>query len=83
MDTTTLGKRLRLARQAADLSQEQLAEMIGFDSSSGISKVEAGSRRLSAVALGKWARATNVSVDALLSPGVFSVELPEPDEAAV
>lgn len=75
MDNATLGKRLRIARQACDLTQEQLAEIIGFDSSSGISKVEAGQRRLSAVALGKWARATNVSVDALLGPGPFSVEV--------
>ena len=77
MDNVTLGKRLRMARQAAELTQEELAELIGFDSSSGISKVEAGHRRLSAVALGRWARATNVSVDALLGPGPFSVEIPD------
>ncbi len=72
VDNTTLGKRLRMARQACDLTQEALAELIGFDAS-GISKVEAGSRRLSAVDLGKWARATNVSVEALLSPEPFAV----------
>lgn len=81
MNNSTLGKRLRMARQARDLTQEQLADLIGVDPS-GISKVEAGARRLSAVDLGKWARATNVSVDALLSSAPFSVVV-DPDEAAV
>ncbi len=70
-----------MVRQARDLTQEQLADLIGFDPSA-VSKVEAGHRRLSAVELGKWARATSVSVDALLSPGSFSVALEDPDEVS-
>ena len=65
MDYKLLGQRIRIARQAAGLSQEQLAELIGL-TSQHISHTEVASTKISLPALVKIANALNTSVDKLL-----------------
>lgn len=42
-----IGSRIKEARQEAEISQKDLAESIGFDSSTAISLIEAGQRKIS------------------------------------
>jgi len=42
-----VGKRIRIAREAKELSQEKLAKKIGYDSSSALSLIEIGARGIS------------------------------------
>ena len=65
MDYKLLGQRIRIARQAAGLSQEQLAELVGL-TSQHISHTEVASTQISLPALVKIANALNTSVDKLL-----------------
>lgn len=69
MDYKLLGQRIRSARLAAGLSQEQLAEMIGL-TSQHISHTEVASTKISLPALVKIANALHTSVDKLLSDSV-------------
>jgi len=69
MDYILLGQRIRAARQAAGLSQEKLAEMVGL-TSQHISHTEVASTKISLPALVKIANALNTSVDKLLSDNV-------------
>ena len=66
MDYKLLGQRIRAARLAAGLSQEQLAEMVGL-TSQHISHTEVASTQISLPALVKIANALHTSVDKLLS----------------
>ena len=69
MDYKLLGKRIRAARMAAGLSQEQLAEMVGL-TSQHISHTEVASTKISLPALVKIANALHTSVDKLLFDSV-------------
>lgn len=69
MDYKLLGQRIRAARLAAGLSQEQLAEMVGL-TSQHISHTEVASTKISLPALVKIANALHTSVDRLLSDSV-------------
>lgn len=69
MDYVLLGQRIRAARLAAGLSQEQLAEMVGL-TSQHISHTEVASTKISLPALIKIANALNTSVDRLLSDSI-------------
>ena len=69
MDYKLLGQRIRTARQAAGLSQEKLAELVGL-TSQHISHTEVASTKISLPALVKIANALNTSVDKLLSDNV-------------
>ncbi len=69
MDYKLLGQRIRTARLAAGLSQEQLAEMVGL-TSQHISHTEVASTKISLPALVKIANALHTSVDKLLSDSV-------------
>lgn len=60
-----IGDRVRAAREAREMRQDALAEAIGLTADK-ISKVEAGTRKLSGVELGLAARALGVRVDDLL-----------------
>lgn len=51
-----IGKKVREARESAGLSQKQLAEKIGFESSTAVSYIESGERKVSVVDLEKMAR---------------------------
>ncbi|MFH1150523.1 MAG: type II toxin-antitoxin system antitoxin SocA domain-containing protein [Actinomycetota bacterium] len=62
-----LGKRLRDIRQERDLSQQQVAALLGV-SRSTVSQIETGKRRLTAYDLAKIADVLSVSIDALLDP---------------
>ncbi|MDD3171644.1 MAG: helix-turn-helix transcriptional regulator [Bacilli bacterium] len=44
---TLIGSKIKEARQEANMSQKDLAESIGFDSSTAISLIEAGQRKIS------------------------------------
>lgn len=65
MDYELLGQRIRAARLAAGLSQEQLAEMVGL-TSQHISHTEVATTKISLPALVKIANALHTSVDKLL-----------------
>lgn len=70
MDYLLLGKRIRAARLAAGLSQEQLAEKVGL-TSQHISHTEVATTKISLPALVKISNALNISVDKLLSDSVY------------
>lgn len=42
-----IGSKIKEARQDVNMSQKELAELIGFDSSTAISLIEAGQRKVS------------------------------------
>lgn len=69
MDYVLLGQKIRAARLAAGLSQEQLAEMVDL-TSQHISHTEVASTKISLPALVKIANALNTSVDKLLSDSI-------------
>lgn len=50
-----IGQRIREAREAADLSQRELAEKLGYESATAISYIESGERKVSVVDLEKMA----------------------------
>lgn len=50
-----IGKRIREARESAGLSQRELAEKIGYESSTAISYIESGERKVSVIDLEKMA----------------------------
>lgn len=70
MDYILLGKRIRVARLAAGLSQEQLAEKVGL-TSQHISHTEVATTKISLPALIKISNALNTSVDKLLSDSIY------------
>lgn len=70
MDYVLLGQRIRAARLAAGLSQEQLAEMVGL-TSQHISHTEGATTKISLPALVKVANALHTSVDKLLSDNIY------------
>ncbi|WJR35272.1 helix-turn-helix transcriptional regulator [Mycobacteroides immunogenum] len=61
------GQQVRQAREAAGWSQAQLAEVLGLDPS-GVSRLEAGRKRLGLDEAVRVASALGVSLDALLTP---------------
>lgn len=69
MEYKLLGQRIRAARIAAGVSQEQLAEMVGL-TSQHISHTEVASTKISLPSLVKIANALHTSVDKLLSDSV-------------
>jgi transcriptional regulator with XRE-family HTH domain len=70
MDYGLLGQRIRVARLAAGLSQEQLAEMVGL-TSQHISHTEVASTKISLPSLIKVANALHTSVDKLLTDNIY------------
>lgn len=73
MDYELLGQRIRAARLAAGLSQEQLAEMVGL-TSQHISHTEVATTKISLPALVKIANALHTSVDKLLFDSIYDSE---------
>lgn len=51
-----IGKKIREAREAAGLSQRQLSDELGYESSTAVSYMEAGERKVSVVDLEKLSR---------------------------
>ena len=60
-----IGQAIRQAREAAGLSQQQLAEAVGYRGKSSIAHIEAGRKRLYADDLLKIARALGIDLNAL------------------
>ena len=65
MDYILLGQRIRAARLAAGMSQEQLAETVGL-TSQHISHTEVASTKISLPSLVKIANALNTSIDKMI-----------------
>lgn len=65
LDYKTLGKRIRIARINADMTQDRLSTMLEM-SPSHMSNIETGSTRISLTALVSIANALGVTVDDLL-----------------
>lgn len=62
-----IGRRIREAREEADLSQKQLGTKVGY-SAMGISHLENGNRRIKLDDLQRIADALNVNIAYLLEP---------------
>ncbi|WP_434974890.1 helix-turn-helix domain-containing protein [Streptosporangium saharense] len=77
LDWSEIGERVREARLAMRLSQEQLALEIDLDRTM-VSKIEAGSRRLDALELARLARALDMPIGHFLNapPTVMSHRTP-------
>lgn len=69
-----IGERVRRARVASGLTQSQLAEAIGLDDRSAVSKIERGERRIDGMELISLGTALRVPLDQLLEdpPQVIS-----------
>jgi len=66
-DNKWLGSRIRSLREAKDLSQVELAKVIGI-SRPAVSRIEMGERKLAGIELVKLAKYLNISVDSLVDP---------------
>lgn len=71
LDYKAIGKRIKIARIKADLTQEQLAENVSL-SVSHMSNIETGTTKVSLTALVSIANALSVSVDELLCDNLVS-----------
>lgn len=71
LDYKAIGKRIKIARIKADLTQEQLAENVSL-SVSHMSNIETGTTKVSLTALVSIANALSVSVDNLLADNLVS-----------
>ena len=69
LDYKAIGKRIKIARIKADLTQERLAEMIEI-SPTHMSNIETGTNRVSLTAIVSLANALSVTVDDLLCDSV-------------
>ena len=69
LDYKAIGKRIKVARIRADMSQEKLAEMCDI-SATHMSNIETGRTKLSLPVLVTVANALNVSADELLCDSV-------------
>lgn len=69
INAETLGKRLRQIRNANGFSQGEMAIKMGFGPKGHpiVSKIEKGTRKLSAVELHRWATACGSTSDAILN----------------
>lgn len=77
---TTIGANIRSLRRLHNLTQQQLAEHLGFQRFSSISDLERGRVRLHVHQLVVCAELFNVSVESLLAPSV-TWEKPRKSEA--
>ncbi len=70
LDYKAIGKRIKIARIKADLTQEKLAETIEL-SPTHLSNIETGTTRVSLTTIVSLANALSVSVDDLLCDSVI------------
>ncbi len=64
LDYKAIGKRVKIARIKADMTQERLAEAVGI-SPTHLSNIETGTTRVSLMTIVKLANALSVTVDDL------------------
>lgn len=69
LDYKGIGKRIKIARINADMTQERLSDLLGI-SPSHMSNIETGTTRVSLTTLVKIANALSVSLDDLLCDSV-------------
>lgn len=69
LDYKAIGKRIKIARIKADLTQDRLAEMVEI-SPTHMSNIETGTTRVSLTAIVSLANALSVTVDDLLCDSV-------------
>ena len=83
LDYKAIGKRIKIARIKADLTQERLAEAVEI-SPTHMSNIETGTTRVSLSAIVSLANALSVTVDDLLCDSVVKAKVQfEKDIAAV
>lgn len=83
LDYKAIGKRIKIARIKADLTQEKLAEMVDI-SPTHISNIETGTTRVSLTAIVSLANALSVTVDDLLCDNIIRSKVQfEKDLAAI
>lgn len=83
LDYKAIGKRIKIARIKADLTQERLAEAVEI-SPTHMSNIETGTTRVSLSAIVNLANALSVTVDDLLCDSVVKAKVQfEKDIAAV
>ena len=83
LDYKAIGKRIKIARIKADLTQEKLSEMVGV-SPTHLSNIETGTTRVSLKAIISIANALNITSDDLLCDNVIKAKVQfEQDIAAV
>lgn len=78
-----IGQRIRQAREAADLTQQQLADRIGIQTAQSISRYERGETEVSTKRLRKIAEATGKELDYFVQLLPGEVGATEPGEAEV
>lgn len=61
-----IGKKIKEARENAKMSQREFAKIIGFNSTTAISLIESGERRVAVEDLEKLARALNKDIEYFL-----------------
>ncbi len=64
-----IGKRIRTRRKQLKISQQELADKLGFKSRSSINKIEIGGRRINPERLEDFAKALDTSVEYLMGLG--------------
>ena len=69
LDYKAIGKRIKIARINADMTQERLSDLLGI-SPSHMSNIETGTTRVSLTTMVKLANALGVSLDDLLCDSV-------------
>ena len=74
LDYKAIGKRIKIARIKAELTQERLAEMIEI-SPTHMSNIETGTTRVSLTAIVSLANALSVTVDDLLCDSVVKAKV--------
>ena len=74
LDYKAIGKRIKIARIKADLTQERLAEMVEI-SPTHMSNIETGTTRVSLTAIVSLANALSVTVDDLLCDSVVKAQV--------
>lgn len=74
LDYKAIGKRIKIARIKADLTQERLAEMVEI-SPTHMSNIETGTTRVSLTAIVSLANALSVTVDDLLCDNVVKAKV--------
>lgn len=74
LDYKAIGKRIKIARIKADLTQERLAEMVEI-SPTHMSNIETGTTRVSLTVIVSLANALSVTVDDLLCDSVVKAKV--------
>ncbi len=81
LDYKSIGKRIKIARIKADLTQERLAEIVNV-SPSHMSNIETGTTRVSLTLIVNIANALSVTVDDLLCDSITKARAPFENEIA-